>query len=148
MTKYKNVQMTLDEEKKAGFSDGLVLKNFKSKIIKSKLELMNLLSKIKKKNTRIYGIGAPSRASTLISYTGIDDGIIDCILELSNSHKLNKYMPGTKIPILDESKLFIDQPEYVLLLSWHISDGLIKNLKNKGFRGKFIIPLPKPTIIN
>ena len=57
-------------------------------------------------------------------------------------------MPGTKIPILDESKLFIDQPEYVLLLSWHISDGLIKNLKNKGFRGKFIIPLPKPTIIN
>ncbi len=148
MLEYKNVQMTLDEEKKAGFSDGLVLKNFKSKIIQSKLELMNLLSKIKKKNTRIYGIGAPSRASTLISYTGIDDGIIDCILELSNSHKLNKYMPGTKIPILDERKLFTDQPEYVLLLSWHISDGLIKNLKKKGFRGKFIIPLPKPTIVN
>ena len=142
-----NVLKILNEEKKKGISDGSALDHFKSKIIISKLELMKLLFKIKKNNHKIYAIGAPSRASTLINYTGIDDGIIDCVLEVNSSHKLNKFMPGTKIPILDEKKLFTDNPPYVLLLSWHISQGLIKNLKKKGYRGKFIIPLPKPKII-
>ena len=143
----ENVHKIIKEEKQKGIEDGKALKDFKSKIISSKLNLMKLLSQIKKNKKRIYGIGAPSRASTFINYAGIDDGIIDCVLK-SSSHKLNKYMPGTKIPILDEKKLFLDQPEYVILLSWHISEALIKILKKKGYKGKFIIPLPKPKILN
>ena len=143
----KNVFNILDEENKIGINDGSALDHFKSKIIMSKLKLMRLLLKIKKNNNKIFGIGAPSRASTFISYTGIDDGIIDCVLEVSSSHKLNKYMPGTKIPILDEKKLFKDNPPYVLLLSWHISDALIRNLRRKGYKGKFIIPLPNPKVV-
>jgi hypothetical protein len=49
--------------------------------------------------------------------------------------------------VLDEARLFSDQPEYALLLSWHISDELIANLKKKGFKGKFIVPLPEPAIL-
>ena len=56
-------------------------------------------------------------------------------------------MPGTLIPVLDEEKLFLDQPEYALLLSWHISDELIAKLKERGYKGKFIVPLPSPRII-
>ena len=55
-------------------------------------------------------------------------------------------MPGTNIPIVSETKLFKEKPEYALLLSWHISDELIFNLKKKGYKGKFIIPLPVPRI--
>ena len=68
-------------------------------------------------------------------------------LEIEGSHKIGKYMPGTLIPVVEESKLFEDQPEYVLLLSWHIDDELVPKLKQKGFKGKFIIPLPNPKII-
>jgi len=56
-------------------------------------------------------------------------------------------MPGTLIPVLEESKLFADQPEYALLFSWHIADELIPKLKEKGYRGKFIVPLPTPVIV-
>ena len=143
----KIVNKIIEKERSNGICNGSAFSSFKEKIIKSKLDLLSLISKIKKPSTKIYGIGAPSRASTLISYTGIDDGILDCVLELKNSHKLNKFMPGTKIPILDEQKLFSDQPDYALLLSWHISKSLIKNLKKKGYKGKFIIPLPTPKIV-
>ena len=44
---------------------------------------------------------------------------------------------------LNEKKLYIDQPDYAFLLSWHISEELKNNLRNKGYKGKFIIPLPK-----
>ena len=40
------------------------------------------------------------------------------------------------------------QPNYLILFSWHIKDELKKNLRKKGFRGKFIIPLPYPKIEN
>jgi len=106
-----------------------------------------LLEGIKKRKEKIYGISAPSRASTLINYAGIDDGVLDCVVEINGSHKIGKYMPGTLIPVVEESALFKDQPEYALLLSWHIADELMPKLKQKGFKGKYIIPLPSPKII-
>jgi hypothetical protein len=56
-------------------------------------------------------------------------------------------MPGTRIPVLDEALLFQNQPEYALLLSWHITNELVANLKKNGYRGKFITPLPEPRVI-
>jgi hypothetical protein len=123
------------------------LKDFKEKVIFSKLALHSLLYDLKKTGKRIYGIGAPSRASTLINYVGIDDGIMDCVLEIKGSFKIGKYIPGTLIPVFEESRLYEDPPDYALLLSWHIADELMPKLIQKGFRGDFIIPLPNPRIV-
>jgi C-methyltransferase-like protein/methyltransferase family protein/putative zinc binding protein len=122
------------------------LGDFRNKVVQSKLDLYALLRDIKAKGQRIYGIGAPSRASTLINYVGLDDGILDCVLEIKGSYKIGKYIPGTLIPVLEESRLFEDQPEYALLLSWHIADELMPKLTARGFKGKYIVPLPTPRI--
>jgi hypothetical protein len=124
------------------------LLEFKDKVIISKLEIHSLLLDIKKQEKKIYGIGAPSRASTLINYIGIDDGIMDYVMEIKGSHKIGKYIPGTLIPVVEESKLYEDQPDYALMLSWHIADELMPKLREKGFKGKFIVPLTNPKIID
>ena len=121
--------------------------DFRNRAVLVKLELAALLHDIKKKGGRIYGIGAPSRGSTLINYVGIDEGIVDCVLEIKGSHKIGKYIPGTIIPVIEETKLFEDQPEYALLFSWQITEELIPKLRAKGFRGDFIVPLPHPRIV-
>lgn len=123
------------------------LMEFKDRVVRSKLELHSLLLGIKQKGQRIYGISAPSRGSTLINYAGLDDGILDYVLEIKGSHKIGKYLPGTLIPVVEETRLYEDQPEYALLLSWHIADELIPKLKQKGFQGSFIVPLPKPRVV-
>jgi C-methyltransferase C-terminal domain/Methyltransferase domain/Putative zinc binding domain len=139
-----SVAATLAEEKRE-LSDAK-LKAFRKSVVQSKLDLYALLRDIKAKGHRIYGVGAPSRASTLINYVGLDDGIMDCVLEIKGSYKVGKYIPGTTIPVLDETRLFDDQPEYALLLSWHIADELMPKLAGRGFKGKFIIPLPEPRV--
>jgi len=53
---------------------------------------------------------------------------LDCVLEIKGSYKIGKYVPGTTIPVVEEDGLFADQPEYALLLSWHIADELIPKL--------------------
>ena len=57
-------------------------------------------------------------------------------------------MPGTNIPILNENFIKKNKPDYLLLLSWHISKPLIKSFRKQGYKGKFIVPLPDPKIIN
>lgn len=144
--KNKSVSEILSKEKGVVTSMDNLLE-FKDRVVLSKLGLLNLLFDIKKKRKTIFGISAPSRASTLINYLGLDQDILDCVVEIKGSYKIGKYIPGTKIPILDESILFKDQPDYALLLSWHIAEELIPKLKQKGFKGKFIIPLPKPRVV-
>lgn len=137
----------LERERRAGLMSGTGFDNFRKGVVQSKADLYAFLAAIKKKGERIYAVGAPSRAATLINYVGLDDGMIDCVLEISKSPKVGKYMPGTRIPVLDEQRLFDEQPEYALLLSWHIADELMTNLRRKNFRGRFILPLPTPSIV-
>jgi hypothetical protein len=98
-----SVRMLLAKEKKS-VTDYRALLAFKDRVVRSKLELYALLKKIKKGNKRIWGISAPSRASTLINYVGLDDGIIDCVVEVTGSYKTGNYIPGKIIPILAEEQ--------------------------------------------
>jgi hypothetical protein len=143
----RNTVNQLLEAEKSTVLGKEALMEFKDRVVLSKLELHSLLLGIKQKGQRIYGISAPSRGSTLVNYAGLDDGILDCILEIKGSHKIGKYLPGTLIPVVEETRLYEDQPEYAFLLSWHIADELIPKLKQKGFQGSFIVPLPKPRVV-
>ncbi len=120
---------------------------FGEQVLQSKLDLYALLAEIKRAGGRIHGIGAPSRASTLINYVGLDASILDYVLEVPGSYKIGKTMPGTLIPVVAETRLFEEQPEYALMLSWHIADEIMPKLKAKGFMGDFIVPLPTPRVI-
>ena len=44
--------------------------------------------------------------------------------------------------------LIKEKPDFLILFSWHIKNELKRNLRKKGFKGKFIIPLPNPKIEN
>ncbi len=124
-----------------------LLQEFGPKVAAQKKSLRELLSNLKKEGRRIYGIGAPGRATTLIHFTGIDETILDCVLEVPQSHKINKFIPATRIPVLSEERLFKDPPDYALMLSWHIADELMPKIKAKGYRGDFIVPLPKVCVV-
>ena len=142
----KSVSKILRQEKK--FLTTKNFNNFKNNVIESKVNLYNLLKKIRLNQKVIFGVGAPSRASTLVNYVGLNEDILKYILEIEGSYKIGKYMPGTNIPIISEKYLKKLKPDYLLILSWHISKQLIKKLRKKGFKGKFIIPLPKPKIVS
>ena len=72
---------------------------------------------------------------------------IKMVGEMANSLKCNKYVPGTDIIVKDENKIVQDQPDYVVILAWHLKKRISQSLKRKGFKGKFIIPLPDLRIV-
>jgi hypothetical protein len=120
---------------------------FRNDVMLTKLRLYSLLRDIKEKGGRIVGISAPSRASTLVNYVGLDEAIIDYVCEIEGSLKIGKCMPGTLIPVVEESRMFADQPECAVIFSWHIADELAPKLRAKGYKGMLVTPLPVPRLL-
>jgi SAM-dependent methyltransferase len=120
------------------------LDKFRNEVMLSKLRLLAMLRDLKEQGARICGISAPSRASTLVNYLGLDEAIVDYVCEIAGSLKIGKCMPGTSIPVVEESRLFADQPDCAIIFSWHIADELAPKLRAKGYRGKLLTPLPVP----
>jgi hypothetical protein len=93
----------------------------------------------------VYGVGACTRATPLIHYAGLEE-FLTCVCEVPSSEKIGMNMPGTGIPVVDEGRLIRDQPPYALLFAWHWADTIVPKLRSAGYRGKFIIPLPKAEV--
>jgi len=142
----KDIDRYIDEEGGYGLYDHARLNKFADDVLKQKNELMELLIELKKDGKSIVGISAPAKGNTLLNYCNIDNTILDFITE-KNQLKIGRYTPGTCIPIYGDEKLLEEQPDYALILAWNFADEIMNNLKEfKERGGKFIVPVPKPTI--
>jgi hypothetical protein len=120
---------------------------FRAEVMLSKLRLLSMFRGFKERGARLCGISAPSRASTLVNYVGLDDALIDYVCEITGSLKIGKCMPGTSIPVVEEERLFVDQPDCAVVFSWHIADELAPKLRARGYRGALVTPLPVPRLL-
>ena len=143
-----SVNKILNMEKNRGFYSDKKYKKFSKDVFKSRNQIIKLLKNLKNKGKSIVGIGCPGRSITLLAFCKINNKIFDYIAEQKTSLKLNLYTPNTHLKVLDEKIFFKNQPNYAFLLSWHYKKSIMRNLRKKGFKGKFIVPLPFPKIVN
>jgi SAM-dependent methyltransferase len=136
-----------DAENQAGISNGAFIPLFQDSVQTWRNELRTLITNLNMDGATIGGIGAPSRAVTLISYLGLNHNDLIGIGERTGSKKIGRRIPTTRIPIIDEQDLLAMQPSHLLLLSWHMGEFLMENLRKGGFKGDFILPLPSPSIV-
>ena len=119
---------------------------FASRVERNRNELIWMLRAIKMKGKRIVGVSAPAKGNTLLNYCKIGPETLDYITEKSPL-KIGKFTPGTHIPIVPDSRLLEDMPDYAMIMAWNWAEPIMKNLKAYTDRGgKWIIPVPEPHI--
>jgi len=138
----------LQAEKDLGFFQQETYIRFRESAISTKLDLLQLLLDLRKREQSVVGYSLPARAMTLINHVGIDHDLLPYVVEQKSSLKLNKYVPGTRIPIVSNECLEANQPDYLLVFAWHLKDEIIAHLRSRGLKGTCIIPLPKLTLID
>jgi hypothetical protein len=111
--------------------------NLQAEVSAARADLRRVLAK----NGPVIGIGASARATTIINYCGFDVEDIECVVEVPGSDKIGHYVPGTRIPILDEAYL-ADHQAPCLLLSWHLEDIVVPRLRKRDHMQRIIVPLP------
>jgi SAM-dependent methyltransferase len=142
-----SVQQLLQMERETGVSRLDHYQAFARRARHIKLRLHSLLRHLRQQGKRIVAYGAAAKGTTLMTYCGIDQSLIDYVVDLS-PYKHGLFMCGNKLPIKGVEALMRDLPEYVLMLAWNFRDEILQQqaaYRAKG--GRFIIPIPPPEIV-
>jgi len=137
-----STEKIIEEEEKAGLYSIDGYTDFAKKVEKVKVDLNELINKLKSEGKTIAGFGASAKGNVLLNYCEIDKNKIDFIVD-DTPEKQGKLYPGVHVPIKKGSELMEKKPDYLLLLAWNFADEIM--LKTKPFQesgGKYIIPIP------
>lgn len=143
----KIVQEMLDEERAAGMLKASTYQALVDRVEEIGADLRETLSDFKAQGLKIAGYGASARGNTMLTYFGIDRGVLDFLVD-RNELKHNMYSPNTRIPIKPVSAIDSERPDVLLVLAWNFFDEIYDQQKPFLERGgKFLVPLPTPTLV-
>ena len=143
----ESVTTLLNLEENLGLYKLETYRKFAERVKKAKKDFMNFLLKIKDDGKTIVANSCPGRSVTLLNYYGVDADLIPYIAEQPTSLKLGMFLPGKLIPVVNNEILIKEQPDYVILLAWHYAEPIMEQLKARGLKSNFIIPLPDLKIV-
>ena len=143
----ESVESLLKLEEKSGLYKIETYEKFADRVKQAKNDFMNFILKIKSEGKTIVGNSCPGRSVTLLNYYGVDSELLPYIAEQPTSLKLDKFLPGKHMPIINNEILIKEQPDYVVLLAWHYAKPIMEQLKQRGLKSKFIVPLPDLTVL-
>lgn len=116
---------------------------FQNRIEKLKIELHDLLVKLKKEGKKVHVYGASTKGNTILQWCDIDKNLVECAAE-RNPDKYGARTLGTDIPIISEEESRAMNPDYYLVLPWHFKTEFIEREKEALQKGTgFIFPVPK-----
>ena len=143
----KSVKIQLDHELNFGLDKYSTYIKFKDNVEKSRKQLMEIFSKLKKRNKTIIGYGATAKVNTVLNFCKIKNETLDYFLD-TTPNKTGKFMPGSHLYIQKYNKSSTNKIDYIFLGAWNFKKEIFKKEKKYIKRGgKFITHVPIPKII-
>lgn len=134
-------------EKTFGLLNKKTYEEFAQRVSTIKEKLYNFIKKLNDEGKIVYAYGASTKGNTLLQYCNLDYTLIKKAVD-RDPVKYGKKTIGTKIPIISEEQGRKENPDYFLILPWHLAEYFKQ--REKSFLdsgGKFIVPLPEFKII-
>jgi SAM-dependent methyltransferase len=136
------VEDLLSREVSAGMASVAFYQGFQEHAEKVKNEFLSFLIEQKKLGKVVVGYGAAAKGNTLLNFAGVKNDLIRYVVDRS-PHKQNKFMPGSRIPIVSEERLSVDKPDFVVIFPWNISYEVKTQLSYLTKNGtKFVVAVP------
>jgi SAM-dependent methyltransferase len=105
-------------------------------------DFLAFLIEHKRAGRKVAAYGAAAKGNTLLNYAGVRADLLPYVVDAS-PHKQGRFLPGSRIPVVDEARLRADRPDVVVLLPWNLRDELVAQLAYiRDWGGRFAVAVP------
>jgi 2-polyprenyl-3-methyl-5-hydroxy-6-metoxy-1,4-benzoquinol methylase len=142
-----SVEIMFAKEKAAKLLEMNYYTGFQQRVDVVKDSLLKFLAQAKLEGKKVAAYGAAAKGNTLLNYAGVKDDVIAFVVDAAPS-KQNKFLPGSHIPVVEESALKKYKPDYIIVFPWNIKSEIMNQLAYvKEWDAKFVIFIPELQII-
>lgn len=141
------VKEMLAEESRMGLRTAEYYEGFQPRAERIRDGLLSFLAECERNGSRLGAYGAAAKGNTLLNFAGVTAEQVSYVADL-NPAKQGKFLPGSHVPVVDEAHLRAQQPEYVLILPWNLTDEIVEQLSYvREWGGRFVVAIPELTIL-
>jgi hypothetical protein len=132
----------LQEELAAGLKTAVIYSQFQRQPHRIVSELLSFLIAQAHTGERVAAYGAAAKGNTLLNFAGVRPHLLPYVVD-KNPAKQDKFLPGSRIPIVDEGHLIAHRPSYVLILPWNLKTEVMSQLAYiREWGGRFVTAVP------
>jgi SAM-dependent methyltransferase len=140
------VAAVLRLEREAGMRGTDFHRGLQARADRIKDDLLAFLLEQKRAGRRVVGYGAAAKGNTLLNYAGVRGDLLPFVADAS-PHKQGRWLPGSRIPVVDPLRLDAARPDYVLILPWNLRAEIVAQLQHvRSWGGRFVTAVPELTI--
>jgi predicted TPR repeat methyltransferase len=136
------VNEILAKEEAFGMTSKAFYTGFQHRTEKIKNAFLSFLLESNHRGAKVVAYGAAAKGNTLINYAGVRPDLLKWVVD-RNPSKRGKFLPGSRIPIVDEECLKSERPDFVVILPWNLKDEIKSQLNYiREWGGKFVTVVP------
>lgn len=141
------VARLLATEAAAGMTSAAYYEGFQRRADDVRDALMSFLIDARRAGRSVGAYGAAAKGNTLLNYAGVRAGLLPWVVD-RNPAKQGHWMPGSRIPIVDEAHLQRMRPDYVLILPWNLKTEVMDQLACiREWGGRFVCAVPQIEVL-
>jgi len=137
-----SVRALLDLEERCGMRSVAFYADFARDIEEIKAEFLAVLVAAKSEGKKVAAYGAAAKGNTILNFAGVKPDLISFVVD-RNTAKQGKWMPGSRIPIVDEDYLRRARPDIIVILPWNLQQEIVEQLAYaRSWGARFLITQP------
>ena len=138
-----SVAALLALEERTGVRTPDYYRGFQARAERVKDDLNTFLVQCKRDGKRLGAYGAAAKGNTLLNFSGVRSDLVPWVVD-RNPAKRDRFLPGSRIPVVDEARLWQERPDFVLILPWNLKSELETQLAGiRDWGGKFVFAVPR-----
>jgi len=138
----ERVDACLEQEQVAGMLDRDFYLDFQNNAERAKYALLEQLIQFKREGLSVAAYGAAAKGNTLLNFAGIRNDLMQFVVD-KNPQKQGKYLPGSRVPIVDVEHLKQQRPDRIIIFPWNLEQEITQELSFvREWDAKFVIAIP------
>jgi SAM-dependent methyltransferase len=136
------VEAVLADERAAGMLQPAFYRGLQPRAERIKDDLLTFLIEARRAGRRVAGYGAAAKGNTLLNFAGVRADLLPFVADAS-PHKCGRFLPGSRIPVVEPGRLRDERPDYVLILPWNLREEIVAQLAwVRNWGGRFVTAVP------